>query len=71
MAQHPNRNRTMAHQPIIDRTTMPPKGNALFKAKALQFPLSSGHEIWQMAREMTHNEFVKYYNSLLSNFIQT
>lgn len=30
----------------------------------LPFPLSSAHEMWQMAREMTHNEFVNHYNML-------
>lgn len=30
----------------------------------LPFPLSSAHEMWQMARELNHSEFVSYYNKL-------
>lgn len=32
----------------------------------LPYPLSSAHEIWQMAREMDHNEFCEYYNKLIT-----
>lgn len=52
---------------LIDPTKISLTTDNEQKTLKLNYPLSSAHEVWQMAREMSCSEFANYYNKLIKD----